>query len=133
MPRMKAATAVDIPEQQVVVAGRAGDALDMLLPILRKHSVRFHRITEGAAVIQAIVEMPLVDLVLITYPLPDMKFRDFMAAIKEAVPPVWPPQVVVIVTKEDAKDVAGFVNRGVQVLPNAAPCPPPPGSLPYPP
>jgi CheY-like chemotaxis protein len=117
MPRKKAATPADNPEQQVVVAGKAGEALDTLLSILEKHSVRFHRLPKGEAVVQSIREMPLVDLVLITYPLPDMKFRDFMAAIKEAVPPVRPPQVVVIVTKEDAKDVAGFVNRGVQVLP----------------
>jgi len=117
IPRKEAATAADNPEQQVVVAGRAGEALDMLLSVLEKHSVRFHRLPEGEAVVKTIREMPLVDLVLITYPLPDMKFGDFMAAIKEAVPPVRPPQVVVIVTKEDAKDVAGFVNRGVQVLP----------------
>ena len=112
IPRKEAATAADNPEQQVVVAGRAGEALDMLLSVLEKHSVRFHRLPEGEAVVKTIREMPLVDLVLITYPLPDMKFGDFMAAIKEAVPPVRPPQVVVIVTKEDAKDVAGFVNRG---------------------
>ncbi|MGB3562583.1 MAG: PilZ domain-containing protein [Thermoanaerobaculia bacterium] len=116
-PRKKAAAASENPEQQVVVAGRAGEAVDMLLPMLRKHSVQYHRIPGGEAVIEAIVEMPLVDLVLIAYPLPDMTFREFMESVNTKVPPVRPPQVVVIITKEDAKDVAGFVNQGVQVLP----------------
>ena len=116
-PRKKADSAADNPEQQVVVAGKAGATVDKLLPILRKHSVQFHRIPVGEAVIDAIVEMPLVDLVLIAYPLADMTFSQFMEAIKTRVPPVRPPQLVVIITKEDVKEVAGFVNQGVQVLP----------------
>jgi uncharacterized protein (TIGR02266 family) len=116
-PRKKAAVASESPEQQVVVAGKAGEAVDMLLPILRKHSVQFHRIPVGEAVITAIVEMPLVDLVLIAYPLADMTFSEFMTAIKTKVPPVRPPQLVVIITKEDVNDVAAYVKEGVQVLP----------------
>jgi hypothetical protein len=66
--RKKVASATEGADQQVVVAGKAGKTVDMLLPILRKHSVQFHRIPVGEAVIDAIVEMPLVDLVLIAYP-----------------------------------------------------------------
>lgn len=117
IPRKKAASSADNPEQQVVVAGKAGETVDMLLPILRKHSVQFHRIPVGAAVIEAILEMLLVDLVLVAYPLADMTFTQFMEAIRTRVPPVRPPQLVVIISKEDVKDVAPFVNQGVQVLP----------------
>ena len=111
------ASATENADQQVVVAGKAGNTVDMLLPILRKHSVQFHRIPVGEAVIQAIIEMPLVDLVLIAYPLADMTFSEFMQAIDTRVPPVRPPQLVVIITKEEVKDVAAFVKEGVQVLP----------------
>ncbi len=71
------ASATDSGDQQVVVAGQAGKTVHMLLPILRKHSVRFHRIPVGEAVIEAIIEMPLVDLVLIAYPLAGRVFSMF--------------------------------------------------------
>jgi uncharacterized protein (TIGR02266 family) len=116
-PQKKPEAPAGHPKQQVVVAGGAGESLEKLLPILSKHSVLIHRVPEGAKVVQTVAKLPLVDMVLIAYPLPDMKFSDFMAAITQAVAPARPPQVLVIISKEQAQDVAGYVKQGVQVLP----------------
>ena len=103
--------------QQILVVGADTEALQRVLPVLEKHSVDIHRQQEGEAALNAIQNLSVVDLVFVSYPLPDMEFGNFVIAVTGIVSPTRPPQIVVLVSKADVKGVAGHVGHGVQVLP----------------
>jgi uncharacterized protein (TIGR02266 family) len=104
-------------KQQVLVVGSDTEALQRILPVLQKHSVDLHRQQAGEAALNAIQNLSVVDLVFVSYPLPDMKFGDFVIAVTGIVSPTRPPQIIVLVSKADVAGVAGHVGHGVQVLP----------------
>jgi uncharacterized protein (TIGR02266 family) len=103
--------------QQILVAGADTEALQRVLPVLEKHSVDIHRKQAGEAALNAVQNLSVVDLVFVSYPLPDMGFGDFVMAVTGIVSPSRPPQIVVLVSKADVAGVAGHVGHGVQVLP----------------
>lgn len=104
-------------KQQILVVGADTEALRRVLPVLTQHSVDIHRKPEGEAALNAIQNLSIVDLVFVSYPLPDMEFGDFVVAVTGIVSPSRPPQIVVLLTKADVAGVAGHVGKGVQVLP----------------
>lgn len=103
--------------QQILVVGADSEALQRVLPVLAKHSVDTHRQQSGEAALNAIQNLSVVDLVFVSYPLPDMGFGDFVISVTGIVAPSRPPQIVVLVSKADVAGVAGHVGHGVQVLP----------------
>jgi uncharacterized protein (TIGR02266 family) len=103
--------------QQILVVGAETEPLQRVLPVLEKHSVDIHRKQAGEAALNAIQNLSVVDLVFVSYPLPDMEFGDFVMSVTGIVSPRRPPQIVVLVTKADVAGVAGHVGHGVQVLP----------------
>jgi len=103
--------------QQVLVVGADTEVLQRVLPVLEKHSVDIHRKQAGEAALNAIQNLSVVDLVFVSYPLPDMKFGDFVISVTGIVSPSRPPQIVVLVSKADVAGVVDHVGHGVQVLP----------------
>jgi uncharacterized protein (TIGR02266 family) len=108
---------VGLVKQQVLVVGSDTEALQKALPVLEKHSVDIHRQQAGEAALKAIQELSVLDLVFVSYPLPDMEFGAFVMSVTGIVSPSRPPQIVVLVSKADVAGVAGHVGKGVQVLP----------------
>jgi uncharacterized protein (TIGR02266 family) len=104
-------------KQQVLVVGSDTEALQKVWPVLQKHSVDAHRQQAGEAALNAIQNLPIVDLIFVSYPLPDMEFGAFVIAVTGLLSPSRPPQIVVLVSKADVAGVAGHVGHGVQVLP----------------
>lgn len=116
-PGQEKSTPATMIKQQVLVVGADTPALQRILPLLQRHSVDSHRQPTGEAALDAIGKRSDIDLVFISYPLPDMAFGDFVMTLTETVVPARAPQIVVLVSKSDVAGVAGYLQKGVQVLP----------------